>query len=194
MKQALPNSVSSPCKGEDEGEGPCTARIFRARFKILAPASAREGYAKLSMKQAIWRIGWFAIAIPALVSIAAGAGAQMRPMMIPVSTTLVITKPEPGQTFGSRQVVTMGVGGKLYKFVLNDAYVDDPRGKIRWPDIWQLVRQYRPNFNVTGLGEDTFAKMEPGETLTVRGMFSANNQTFQVMRAVPGEGGFDRGR
>ena len=25
----------SPCKGEDEGEGPFTARIFRARFKIL---------------------------------------------------------------------------------------------------------------------------------------------------------------
>ena len=24
----------SPCKGEDEGEGPITARIFRARFKI----------------------------------------------------------------------------------------------------------------------------------------------------------------
>jgi hypothetical protein len=25
----------SPCKGEDEGEGPYAARIFRARFKIL---------------------------------------------------------------------------------------------------------------------------------------------------------------
>src|SRR5277367_636307 len=30
-------SVSSPCKGEDEGEGPCPARIFRGRIKIPPP-------------------------------------------------------------------------------------------------------------------------------------------------------------
>ncbi len=84
----------------------------------------------------------------------------------------------------------MGVSGKIYKFVLNDAYVDDPRGIIHWPDVWQLVRQYRPNFNVTGIDEDTFAKMEPGQTLTVRGMFSPNNQTYEVMGTEPGGGNF----
>ena len=32
-------SVSSPCKGEETGEGPYTARdSFRARFKILRPS------------------------------------------------------------------------------------------------------------------------------------------------------------
>src|SRR5208282_2911851 len=83
-----------------------------------------------------------------------------------------------------------GVNGKTYKFVLNDAYVDDPRGIIHWPDVWQLVSQYKPNFNVTGLGEETFAKMQPGETLTVRGMFSGNNQTYEVMGTEPGGGRF----
>jgi len=142
------------------------------------------------MKKIISTLAIFAIALPAIAAIATRADAQMRPMMIPLTTTMVITKPAPGQIFGNKQVVTMGVGGKTYKFVLNDAYVDDPRGVIHWPDIWQLVRQYTPNFNVTGLGEDTFAKMQPGETLTVRGMFSPNNQSYEVMGTEPGGGPF----
>ncbi len=84
----------------------------------------------------------------------------------------------------------MGVSGKTYKFVLNDAYVDDPTGKVHWPDIWQLVRQYNPNFNVTGLEEELFQNMQPGQTLTVRGMFSANNQTLEVVGTEPGAGRF----
>ena len=142
------------------------------------------------MKPAISRIAIFAIALSAIVSIAGPANAQLRPMMIPLTTTMVITKPAPGEIYGNKQVVTMGVGTKTYKFVLNDAYVDDPRGIIHWPDVWQLVRQYKPNFNVTGLGEDTFANMKPGETLTVRGMFSGNNQTYEVMGTTPGGGPF----
>ena len=142
------------------------------------------------MKQTISKIAMFAIALSAIMFIATRTDAQMRPMMIPLTTTLVITKPAPGTIFGDQQVVTMGVGGKTYKFVLNDAYVDDPRGIIHWPDIWELVRQYKPNFNVTGIGEDTFAKMQPGETLTVRGMFSGNNQTYEVMGTEPGGGRF----
>jgi len=144
----------------------------------------------IRMKQTTSRIGLSAIAISAIIWIAPRADAQLRPMMIPLTTTLVITKPAPGTIYGDKQVVTMGVGGKTYKFVLNDAYVDDPRGIVHWPDVWQLVRQYKPNFNVTGLGEDTFAKMEPGQTMTVRGMFSGNNQTFEVMGTEPGGGPF----
>ena len=142
------------------------------------------------MKQNLNRITLFAVALSAIVCIAVRAEAQLRPMGIPLTTTMVITKPAPGTIYGDKQVVTMGVSGKTYKFLLNDAYVDDPRGIIHWPDIWQLVRQYKPNFNVTGLGEDTFAKMQPGETLTVRGMFAANNQSFEVMGTEPGGGAF----
>jgi hypothetical protein len=144
----------------------------------------------ISMKQTIPGTSLLTIAISAIVCIAVRADAQMRPMMIPLTTTLVITKPAPGQIFGDKQVVTMGVNGKTYKFVLNDAYVDDPRGIIHWSDVWQLVRQYTPNFNVTGVGEDTFQKMEPGQTITVRGMFSGNNQTYEVMGTEPGGGRF----
>jgi len=146
------------------------------------------------MKEAISRIGLFAIAISALVFIAAGADAQMRPMMIPLATTMVITKPAPGEIYGGKQTVTMGVGGKTYRFLLNDAYVEDPRQIVHWIDVWQTVRQYNPNFNVTGLGEDTFEKMQPGQTLTVRGMFSPNNQTLEVTSAEPGGGPFAPGQ
>jgi hypothetical protein len=142
------------------------------------------------MKPAISRSGLFVFAILTLLFVPNGVKAQMRPMMIPLTTTMVITKPAPGQIYGDKQTVTMGVGGKTYKFVLNDACVDDPRGIIHWPDVWELVRQYRPNFNVTGMGEDTFEKMQPGQTLTVRGMFAANNQTFEVMGTQPGGGPF----
>ena len=140
------------------------------------------------MKQTISRLAIFAIALSAILCIATRGHAQLRGMMIPLPTTLVITKPAPGTIFGTQQVVTLGVGKTTYKFVLNDAYVDDPRGVVRWPDVWELVRQYKPNFNVAGLGEDTFAKMQPGETLTVRGMFSPNNQTYEVMGTEPGAG------
>ena len=142
------------------------------------------------MKQIFSRMFAIAAALTAIVCIASRGEAQLRGMMIPLATTLVITKPAPGEIYGNKQVVTMGVGTKTYKFVLNDAYVDDPRGVIQWPDVWQLVRQYKPNFNVAGLGEDTFAKMQPGETLTVRGMFSPNNQTYEVMGTQPGAGNF----
>lgn len=134
------------------------------------------------------------VALLAIVSLASRAQAQLRPMMIPLTTTMVITKPAPGTIYGDKQVVTMGVNGKTYKFVLNDAYVDDPRGIVHWPDIWELVRQYKPNFNVTGVGEDTFAKMEPGQTLTVRGMFSPNNQSYEVMGTEAGGGSFAPGQ
>ena len=96
------------------------------------------------MKEAIWRIGGLAIAISALVLIAAPADAQMRPMMIPLTTTMVIAKPEPGEIFGNKQVVTMGVGGKIYTFLLKDAYVDDPRDKVRWPDVWSWSASTSP--------------------------------------------------
>ena len=133
------------------------------------------------MRKIKFRLGLIALAVAAVLAFAAAADAQMAPMGIPIPTTIVVTKPAPGQIFGDRQVITLGVQGKTYKLLLRDAYVDDPRGKVHWPDIWQQVVQYRPNFNVTGLGEDTFEKMQPGQTLTVRGMYAPLNQNFEVM-------------
>ncbi len=75
------------------------------------------------MKTFISRIGLsfiatLSIAIFLLVAIAPRANAQLAPMGIPIPTTLVITKPAPGQIFGDQQTVTMGVNGKNYKFGL----------------------------------------------------------------------------
>ena len=55
-----------------------------------------------------------------LGGIAPNAHAQLVPMGIPIPTTMVITKPAPGQIFGDTQTVTMGVGAKTYKFGLKD--------------------------------------------------------------------------
>jgi hypothetical protein len=147
------------------------------------------------MKTFIFRIGislaaTLSFAILLTATLVPGAHAQMRAMGVPIPTTLVITKPAPGQIFGDQQTVTMGVNGKNYKFGLKDAYVDDPSGKIHWPDIWQLVRQHRPNFNVTGIGEDTFEKIQPGQTMTVRGMFAPLNWNFEVTGTEEGGGPF----
>ena len=142
------------------------------------------------MNKVISTFAALAIAILALTAIAPRAHAQLRPMGLPLSTTLIITKPAPGQIYGNQQTVTMGVSGKTYKFVLKDAYVDDPRGIVHWPDVWQLVNQYNPNFMVAGLGEDTFEKMQPGQTMTVRGMFTGLNRNFEVMNTEEGGGSF----
>src|SRR5579864_8704566 len=100
------------------------------------------------------------LAVPNLVA------AQGLPAMgPPIATTIVITKPAPGEIYGTKQTLTMGVGDKVFKFVLKDATVNS--FKVRWPDIWQYVMQYNPNFVVQGQDADTFAKIKPGDTVTV---------------------------
>lgn len=109
-------------------------------------------------------------------------GAQGLPSMgPPIPTTIVVTKPEPDQIYGTKTVVTMGVNGKNYKFILKDAFTNHP--KIRWPDIWQYVNQFNPNFVVQGKDAETFATIKPGQTLNVFGMFAPLDRTFEVMSA-----------
>ncbi|HEY6418972.1 MAG TPA: hypothetical protein VIX59_08215 [Candidatus Binataceae bacterium] len=98
----------------------------------------------------------------------------------PIPTTLVLSKPAPDQIYGDQPVILMGVNTKTYKFILKDAYVDDPFGIVHWIDVWQYVKQYKPNFVVQGLDENIFEKFQPGQTLTVKGMFAPTNRTFEV--------------
>jgi hypothetical protein len=118
------------------------------------------------------------------------ARAQMMAMGPPIPTTVVVMKPAPGQVYGDQQVVSFGVKNKTYRFVLKDAYVDDPRQVVHWIDIWEQVRQYRPNFQTQGLDADVFEKLEPGQTLTVKGMYAPLNQTFEVVNTEVGGGAF----
>ena len=105
---------------------------------------------------------------------------------LPINTTLVISKPASTQIYAGQQIVTIGVGAKQYKFVLNDAYVDNDR--IRWPDIWELVRVHRPNFVMQGPHTEEIEQLAPGEMLTVKAMFAPLDRTIEVVFTQPGRG------
>jgi hypothetical protein len=111
------------------------------------------------------------------------ARAQLPRMGPPIPTTIVVTKPAPGEIFGNKQTVTMGVGTKSYKFVLNDAYTNHL--KFKWADIWQYVQQFNPNFVVQGQDADTFEKIQPGQTVTITGAFAPMDRTFEVLTVEP---------
>lgn len=115
----------------------------------------------------------------AVVVMTGAAMAQLAPMGVPIPTTMVLAKPAPEQTFGNQTVVTVGVGDKTYKFILKDAYTN--HRKVRWPDIWQYVRQFNPNFNAQGIDQEQFAKLQPGQSVTIAGMFAPMDRTFEVM-------------
>jgi hypothetical protein len=122
---------------------------------------------------------------------AIAARAQLPPMGMPLTTTLVIAKPAPDELFGSKQIITLGVGTKEYKFLLNDAYIDDPGGRIQWPDVWQQVRVYRPNFVMQGPNVSMIENLNPGDIVTVKGMYAPLDRTFEVMFIQPGKGAFE---
>ena len=131
------------------------------------------------------------VAIAAIVG-ATAARAQLPPMGLPLTTTLVIAKPAPDQLFGDKQIITLGVGSKEYKFLLTDAFVDDPGGRIQWPDIWQQVRVHRPNLVVQGPNVSMIENLNPGDMVTVKGMYAPLDRTFEVMFIQPGKGAFEQ--
>lgn len=130
------------------------------------------------------------VALAAMVG-ATAARAQLPPMGMPLTTTLVIAKPAPDELFGSKQIITLGVGTKEYKFLLNDAYIDDPGGRIQWPDVWQQVRVHRPNFVMQGPNVSMIENLNPGDIVTVKGMYAPLDRTFEVMFIQPGKGAFE---
>ena len=120
------------------------------------------------------------LAVAMVLAMASAASPQrLPPMGVPIPTTLVLTKPAPGEIYGNKQVVAIGVGSKIFRFVLKDAYTN--HRVVRWPDIWEQVSQFNPNFNAAGIGEDQFAKIQPGQTVTVTGMFAVLDRTFEVV-------------
>lgn len=142
------------------------------------------------MKMAVIAKGCLLSAVAALAILyPAIARAQMFRLHPPINTTLVISLPAADQVYGDQQIVTLGVGTRLYKFVLNDAYVDSTR--IRWPDIWEQVRTSRPNFVVQGPHSDDIEHLAPGQMVTVRGMFAPLTRTLEIVFTQPGRGPFE---
>jgi len=142
------------------------------------------------MKRGWYQSAPFAAAVLLVLLGASSARAQRGIPRIPVPTTMVLAVPEPGKTFGNQQVITIGVGAKVYKFVVVDAYTNDIQSRWQWIDIWQLVNQYPVMMQAQGQNMDDFAKVTPGETYTVNGMFSPVKRVFQVMSSEVGRGPF----
>jgi hypothetical protein len=143
----------------------------------------------INMNHTFVRVARLGILIVAAVLLRAGVALALRPMGMPINTTVVISKPAPGQIFGNQQVITMGVGGKEYRFILDDAYVDDR--VFKWPDIWEQVNMSRPNFVMQGSGTQLIEHLEPGQQLTVKGMVSPLDRTFEIIFVQPGKGPFE---
>ena len=121
------------------------------------------------------------------------ARAQMPedPMGLPIQTTIVITKPGPEEIYGDRKVITIGVGGTIYKFILKDAYTNHMY--VRWPSIWELVRQSAPNLVAQGPDSEKFGQVQPGSTVTVSGMFTPQQRNFEILVMEPGDTRFGHG-
>ena len=133
-----------------------------------------------------WLVSWvaaFATFNPA------AAQAQLSPLYPPINTTLVISRPALDQVYGDAPIVTMGVGTRQYKFILNDAYVDSPR--LRWPDVWEQVRIHRPNFVVQGPHSAEIEHLQPGQMLTVMAMYAPLTRTFEIVFTEPVRGPFE---
>jgi hypothetical protein len=126
--------------------------------------------------------------VAAAIVIAVPALAQFGGPVLPLSTTLVLQKPAPDQSVGDRQAIEIGFKKQTYRFILRDAYVDSP--KWVWSDIWQSIRQFRPNLQILDNAGDELVRLKPGEIVTVKGMYSTRTRVFMVSQIEPGGGAF----
>ena len=126
--------------------------------------------------------------VAAAIVIAVPALAQFVGPVLPLSTTLVLQKPAPDQTVDDRQAIEIGFKKQTYRFILRDAYVDSP--KWVWSDIWQSIRQFRPNLQILDNAGDELVELKPGEIVTVKGMYSMRTRVFMVSQVEPGGGAF----
>jgi hypothetical protein len=139
-----------------------------------------------------WRNTWQAIitlAIP-LACIVGVARAQMPSdsMGLPIPTTIVLAKPAPGEGYRGRLLITVGVGTAIYKFILKDGYTNHMY--VRWPSIWEQVRQSSPNLIAEGLDSEKFTQVEPGTTVTVSGMYTPEQRCIEVLSVELGDNRF----
>jgi len=111
---------------------------------------------------------------------------------LPIPTTVVLSKPAPGERYRGRFLITVGVGAEIYEFMLKDGYTNHIF--VRWPSIWEYVRQSRPNLIAEGVDSEKFAQVEPGTTVTVSGMFTPQQRCFEVMSLEPGDSRFGNDR
>jgi hypothetical protein len=128
------------------------------------------------------------VAIAMLLASVASAQMPVDPMGIPIPTTIVLKKPAPGETYQGRRLITVGVGTITYKFILKDGYTNHLY--VKWSSIWEQVRQSSPNLVAQGLDSEKFTQVEPGGIVTISGMYSPEQRTFEVMSVEAGDSRF----
>jgi hypothetical protein len=126
--------------------------------------------------------------VAAVMAIGVPALAQFGGPVLPLSTTMVLEKPAPDQAVDSRNAIDIGFKNQTYRFILRDAYVDSPR--FVWSDIWQSIRQSRPNMQILDSGGDALVNLKPGEIVTLKGMYTMRTRVLVVSQVQPGEGAF----
>jgi len=109
-------------------------------------------------------------------------------MGLPIPTTIVLVKPAPGETYQGRLLITVGVGRTIYKFVLKDGYTNHLY--VKWVSIWEQVRQSSPNLIAEGPDSEKFGKVEPGDTVTISGMYTPEERNFEIMSVESGDSRF----
>jgi hypothetical protein len=139
-----------------------------------------------------WRNTWQPIVaiVMLLACIASVARAQMPsdPMSLPIPTTIVLSKPASGERYQGRLLITVGTGTAIYKFILKDGYTNHMY--VRWPSIWEQVRQSSPNLVAEGLDSEKLSQVEPGATVTVSGMYTPEQRCIEVLSVELGDSRF----
>ena len=123
-----------------------------------------------------------ATGVLALLSANSPVHAQIATMGPPLPTTLIVTRAVSSTELEDKLVGSFGVGRERFKFLLTDAYVDDPMQRAYFADVWEYVRAYQPNFVVQGgINPGCIARIRPGQTTTIRAMFAPLGRTLEVI-------------
>jgi len=136
-------------------------------------------------------IGQTIAAIAMLLACIAGVARAQMPsdsMGLPIPTTIVLSKPAPGETYEGRLLITVGVGPGVYKFILKDGYTNHIY--VKWASIWEQVRQSSPNLIAEGPDSEKFSQIEPGATVTVSGMYTPEQRCIEVLSVEAGDNRF----
>jgi hypothetical protein len=130
------------------------------------------------------------VLLVALSNYAASATAQGGGgIMLPLPTTMSLEKVLAGKPYGDNaKILSIAIDRKTYYYVLRDIYAEDPVGFTMGIDVWRHVQSSRPMMTVRGGDGTAVAELEPGQTVTVQGLFSFGSRSFAISEVVPGLG------
>lgn len=103
-------------------------------------------------------------------------------------TTIELLRPLPSGSYADKREISLYIEGRMYHFLLLDIYTDDPAEIFMGEDVWRYINTSKPNMYIRSGPEDKVKNMEPGETLTVHGLFSFASRTMEISSVEAGSG------